>query len=171
MRLEMAGTECVACTSCPAGKFVATCSVNTMGSYVYDDMCAPCSAESCKYTQYLKGCGGVSAGVCTDCPACASDCGGTSAGNCSSSASGMDGGSDSRGGWDSSRLIPFIPAIIVGVVFLGFGCGCLRMVRIARLNAAALALREEKLRAEGLACIRLVNHAGVAVEVRRRARD
>ena len=152
-------TACSVCATCPTDQYASGCSGSQPGT------CVPCSTTRCSYGEYLSGCGGVWAGSCATCRSCATGCGGSYAGLCAgdvSNGSGSNAGTTSTSKSDSTKYLKYL-----GFIPLLLFCGCFMRARIiARRNQQANALREEKLQQQGLACMRFVNHTGVAVQAR-----
>ncbi len=152
---------CSACGFlCSPGQFASGCGGSDPG------VCLNCT--SCNTGHYAAGCGGVQPGVCTECTKCqdgkyAVGCAGGSPGACQNASSASESKSP-------EYSLPVIIMTAIGVPLLVAGL-CLDKTRRQRMQsrwAMAVALREEKLHAQGLACVRLVNRTSQAVQVRPR---
>jgi hypothetical protein len=146
---------CSACGFlCPPGQFASGCGGTDPGA------CLNCT--SCNTGHYAAGCGGVQPGVCTECTKCqggkyAVGCAGGSPGACQNASSASESKSP-------EYPLPAIIATAIGLPFMAFVL--IRSQRGQQRWAKAVALREEKLHAQGLACVRLVNRTSQVVQVR-----
>ncbi len=141
---------------CSPGQFASGCGGTDPG------VCINCT--SCNTGYYAAGCGGVQSGVCNECTKCkdgkyALGCAGGFPGTCQSASPASE---------SKKPEIP-LPAIIITAICLPLMLFFLtRRQRAQRRWAMAVALREEKLHAQGLACVRLVNRTSQVVQVRAR---
>ena len=144
---------------CSIGQYASGCGGD------YPGICSSCT--SCQAGFYAAGCGGAQAGVCTECAKCKDNkytigCGAASPGICQEASTESDSGG-------SGNTFPYyvLPGPILFFVFcLSLGYFCRTSIQRRRRWAMAIALREEKLHAQGLACVRLVNGTARVVQVR-----
>ena len=141
---------------CSVGQFVSGCGGTDPG------ICSNCSM--CSTGFYAAGCGGAQSGVCTECSKCkdntyAIGCGSVSPGTCQSASS-------ESASQRTTNFYPALPGIIIAVIFFSYVITKIcRDFRTRKRRELAVALREETLHAQGMACVRLVNRTPRVVQV------
>ena len=148
---------------CSLDEFAAGCRGDEPG------ICRKCSS-SCDAGYYHTACGRAQAGVCTECQKCrngkhAIECGGYSPGYCQEDIPVKSTSTQSGSG----STFPYYA--LAGPIIFFFGCLLFCYMRRSSVHrrrrwAMAVALRDEKLKVQGLACVRLVNRTTGAVQVR-----
>jgi hypothetical protein len=132
-------------------------------------VCKDCTL--CEIGYYSAGCGGVQPGVCTACTKCKDNkyivaCGHNSPGTCESSPESESGGSDDTFPYHALAG-PFFFLFVLSLI----GCCCKnKRTHSQNARAVAIAMHEEKLPSEDLACVRLMKLEPRLVQVRGKMR-